>query len=68
MELVEKGTQLEMVLDRDNPSECDAIFGAYEGWDGLFLMIRRDDGNLTYIAERIIRAIHTYPKGAKGTG
>ena len=66
MDIVD-GIRLEIILE--TPNEPDHILGNFVGWCEFgsyeYLVIRRDDGNLTYVSPETIRAIHTYG-GASG--
>lgn len=73
MAIMEKdfGKEVEVVLDNSNPAiEKDSLQGVFQKWEQLglynYIVIRMAEfKNLTYISERVIRAIHIYPRGGK---
>ena len=57
MELVKGVTTIEVILQNDK--EYDSLKGIYNGWNETnYIAIRREDGNLTYISEKVIKVIH----------
>jgi len=54
--------KVEIILE--NSIELDILPGFFERWQGIngtnYLVMRRKDGNRSYIAQRIIKVIHIF--------
>ena len=64
---IDIGVEVEVVLE--NNLEKDSLQGTFQGWkkegNRDYLVIRMPEyNNLTYISERLIKAIHVYPRQA----
>lgn len=72
---IKEGSNIEVVLD--NNIERDSLGGTYVGWEEfhgtMYLKVRMEGSDISYISQRVIRAIHVYtkvhsqgPKGKRG--